>query len=93
MDIRYTELSSDTLRGVIESFVNRSGTDYGAVEISLDAKVRDVLRQLEAGEAKIVFDTATQSIDIVLADDDALSPSEDEALDEVFDFEPEEPGA
>lgn len=92
MDIRYTELSSDTLRGVIESFVNRSGTDYGAVEISLDAKVRDVLRQLEAGEAKIVFDTATQSIDIVVADD-ALSPSEDEALDEVFDFEPEEPGA
>jgi hypothetical protein len=92
MDIRYTELSNDTLRGVIESFVNRSGTDYGAVEISLDAKVRDVLRQLEAGEAKIVFDTATQSIDIVLADD-ALSPSEDEALDEVFDFEPEEPGA
>lgn len=92
MDIRYTELGSDTLRGVIESFVNRSGTDYGAVEISLDAKVRDVLRQLEAGEAKIVFDTATQSIDIVLADD-ALSLSEDEALDEVFDFEPEEPGA
>ena len=92
MNIPYTELSSDTLRGVIESFVNRSGTDYGAVEISLDAKVRDVLRQLEAGEATIVFDTATQSIDIVLADD-ARGLSEDETLDEVFDIEPEEPGA
>lgn len=92
MEIPYTELSADSLRGVIESFVNRSGTDYGAVEMSLEAKVGDVLRQLEGGEAKIVFDTATESIDIVLAED-AVEDADDSEDGVAFEFEDEDPGA
>ena len=68
MDIPHSQLARETLRGVIESYVNREGTDYGAIEKSLDEKVADVLVQLEGGDAKIVFDPETESIDIVLID-------------------------
>ena len=65
--IPYRDLSAAALRGVLESFVLREGTDYGEHEVSLDQKVAHVLRQLERGEAHIVFDAALESIDIVVS--------------------------
>jgi uncharacterized protein len=65
--IPHRELSAAALRGVLESFVLREGTDYGEREVSLDQKVAHVLRQLERGEAQIVFDAALESIDIVVS--------------------------
>ncbi len=64
--VPHTELSPDALTGVIQSFVLREGTDYGAQEVSIDTKVQQVLRQLERREAQIVFDQNTESIDIVV---------------------------
>ena len=64
--IPHTELSAEALRGVLESFVLREGTDYGEREFSLDEKVAHVLRQLERGEAQVIFDTALESVDIVV---------------------------
>jgi uncharacterized protein YheU (UPF0270 family) len=64
--IPYRDLSATALRGVLESFVLREGTDYGEREVSLDQKVEHVLRQLERGEAQIVFDAALESVDIVV---------------------------
>ena len=65
--IPHTELSADALRGVVESFVLREGTDYGEREISLDQKVAEVLRQLERGEARIIFDARLETVDIVVS--------------------------
>jgi uncharacterized protein YheU (UPF0270 family) len=65
--IPHRELSAEALRGVLESFVLREGTDYGAREVSLDQKVAQVLQQLERGEAQIIFDAALESIDIVVS--------------------------
>ena len=59
-------LSRDVLRALVEEFVTRDGTDYGPVEKSLEAKVADVLRQLDRGEASIVFDPESESTTIVL---------------------------
>ena len=58
-------LSEDALRGVIEAFVLREGTDYGAREFSLPEKVEHVLAQLRRKEAHIVFNPVDQSVDIV----------------------------
>lgn len=66
LEIPYRELSSDALRGVIEAFVLREGTDYGETHHSLEDKVQQVLRQLERKEARIVFDPNTESVDIVV---------------------------
>lgn len=60
------DLEPDTLRAVVESFVLREGTDYGAHEASLDAKVAQVLEQLRRGQAHITFDPATESVNVVV---------------------------
>jgi uncharacterized protein len=65
VEVPYAQLASGTLRSVIESFVLREGTDYGEREYSLEQKVGHVMRQLERGEAHIVFDPATESVQIV----------------------------
>jgi uncharacterized protein YheU (UPF0270 family) len=72
------DLSPEALRGLVEEFVTRSGTDYGAVERSVEEKIRQVLGQLRAGEARIVFDPATETANIVLARELAAPPEEGE---------------
>ena len=58
------ELSAQALHGVIESFVLREGTDYGAREYSLEAKVAQVRAQLERGQARILFDPQSNTVTI-----------------------------
>jgi uncharacterized protein YheU (UPF0270 family) len=57
-------LSPDALRGVIEAFVTREGTDYGVQEVSLATKVMQVQQQLDAGTAMLVYDEETESCTI-----------------------------
>jgi uncharacterized protein YheU (UPF0270 family) len=63
--VPYRELSASALRGVVESFVLREGTEYGEHDYSLDQKVAQVIRQLEQGVAQLVFDPASETVDIV----------------------------
>jgi uncharacterized protein len=65
VEVPYASLSADALRGLVEEFVTRDGTDYGVRERSVEEKVRDVMRQLERGEVKIVFDPALRSANLV----------------------------
>jgi len=69
-----TELSPDqlsprALRGLVEEFVTRDGTDYGAVERSVEDKIARVEAQLASGDVRIVFHPGTESANIVLARD------------------------
>jgi uncharacterized protein YheU (UPF0270 family) len=66
VEVPYSELPADLLNAVVESFVLREGTDYGEKEFSLEDKVERVIRQLKGGEVKIVFDPATESVTIVV---------------------------
>ena len=74
--IPYTDLSPDALRGVVESFVLREGTDYGDRDFSLEQKVAHVMRQLESIEARIVFDPNTETVDIVVVSPQERSTSD-----------------
>jgi len=65
VEIPLDALSAELLRAVIESFVGREGTDYGERERTLEEKVADVRRQLERGEARVVFDPESESVDIL----------------------------
>jgi uncharacterized protein YheU (UPF0270 family) len=66
VEIPHEELSPEALRGVLESFVLREGTEYGERDFSLDEKVAHVLRQLERGEAQIMYDPHTESVTLVV---------------------------
>jgi uncharacterized protein YheU (UPF0270 family) len=55
-------LDAETIRRIAEEFILREGTDYGASEVSLDTKIKQVLAQIERGEAKLFFDPTTDSV-------------------------------
>lgn len=65
IEVPVAALSFDTLRSVLESYILREGTDYGAVESSLDAKVANLTRKIERGSARLLFDPNTESITFV----------------------------
>jgi uncharacterized protein YheU (UPF0270 family) len=71
--IPFNELSPEALKGVIQEFVTRDGTDYGESETPLNMKALQVLNQLHTGKAVIVFDQKTETCNIVPSGD-ALSP-------------------
>ncbi len=62
--VPWSQLAPETLQAVIESFVLREGTDYGTYDVALASKVSQVRKQLERGEAQLVFDPVTESVDI-----------------------------
>jgi uncharacterized protein len=66
VEIPHKELALATLRAVVESFVLREGTDYGAQDAPFERKVADVMRQLERREAAILYDPQSDSVDIVV---------------------------
>ena len=69
MIIPISELESDTLRSIAESFVLREGTDYGEVEASFEDKVDEVIASLKSGEAVLVYSELHDSVNIRQKDD------------------------
>ena len=67
-----SQLSPGALRGLVEEYVTREGTDYGHGDWSLEEKVAQVFGQLERGEAQIVFDVTSESASIVTTPEFAL---------------------
>lgn len=67
MEIPWQQVNSDTLTQIIEAFVLREGTDYGEDEKSLAEKVEDVRKQLERGEAKLVWSELHETVNILPA--------------------------
>jgi uncharacterized protein len=65
MIIPYEQLSNDALLGLIEEFITREGTDYGADEVSLSTKVEQIKGLLKRREVVVVFDMTTDSVSIL----------------------------
>lgn len=59
------DLSPEAFAALVEEFITREGTDYGHGDHTLDDKVAAVRRQIEKGEARIVFDPELESVNIV----------------------------
>ena len=66
MDIPYQAINAQTLRSMIEEFVTRDGTDYGEQELTLEAKVEQVLGLLKSGQAVIQYDESLEICEIVM---------------------------
>lgn len=66
--IPISRLSHDALKGVIEEFISREGTDYGGTEVSPETSFMQVKRKLERGLAVLVYDDETETTNIFPAD-------------------------
>lgn len=64
MEIPPEQLSDAALRGIIEEFITREGTEYGASEVPLETKVAEVAAQIHRREVIIDFDPITDTVDI-----------------------------
>lgn len=58
--IPYHQLSIDALRGLVEEFVTRDGTELTTAE----RKIEQVIKALEQGQALIYYDEDEQTTDI-----------------------------
>ena len=61
IEIPVDRLSAEILTAIIEEFILREGTDYGAQEAGMDNKIAQVQRQLSRGDVLITFDPATEN--------------------------------
>lgn len=65
MIIPWQDIPPQTLESLIEAFVLREGTDYGENELSLEQKVNDVKRQLQYGEAVVIWSELHETVNIM----------------------------
>jgi uncharacterized protein YheU (UPF0270 family) len=68
MIVPYEKLSTEALRGLIEEFVTRPGTDTGYTEGSLEDNVEMVLMQLKLGDVLVVYDATLQTANLIPKD-------------------------
>jgi uncharacterized protein YheU (UPF0270 family) len=65
VEIPLGRLSPEALRGLIEEYVLREGTDYGLNSWMLQDKSEQVMRQIRYGRAKVYYDPTLGSTTIV----------------------------
>jgi uncharacterized protein YheU (UPF0270 family) len=62
VEVPFEAVGPEALLGIIENFILREGTDYGAHEIDHESKIKRVRAQLQHGDVKIIFDPNTESV-------------------------------
>ena len=50
---------------MLNDIVSRDGTDYGEYDLSTEQKREQALRSLKSGEAVLLFDTESETIQLV----------------------------
>lgn len=64
--VPFERINPDTLRNLIGEFVTREWEEIGDASCDLEGKIEQVYRQLRDKRAKVVFDLASNSCNIVV---------------------------
>jgi len=64
VQIPYTEISKDALRGIALEFVSREGTDYGE-EWDMEKKIDQVIEAIKKGKVVIYYNHTTQTCNLL----------------------------
>ena len=65
IDLPLDRINPETLRKMLEEFVTREWSELADSEYTLDEKVDQVLQQLEDHRAKIVYDSTSETWNII----------------------------
>lgn len=63
--VPYHLIPVDVMGRLLEEFVTREGTDYGEVELTLEAKLAILERQLSTEEAVVAFNPDDESFQVI----------------------------
>jgi len=69
VEVPWQHLSPEALNNLIEEFVTRDGTDYGAHEILIRDKAEDLLTKIKNKSVLIFFDEASESCQLIYKED------------------------
>lgn len=64
MIIPWQNIEENTLINIVDSFILREGTDYGATELSLEQKRQRLLSSIKQGSVIIVWSELHETIDL-----------------------------
>lgn len=67
--IPHEMLSAEALRGVIDEFIGREGTDYGHRDFTIEEKRAAVIQALVRGQAVVTFDPVSETTTLIDAAD------------------------
>ncbi|MDG2017919.1 MAG: YheU family protein [Porticoccaceae bacterium] len=87
IEIPFKRLDAEILQTIIEEFILREGTDYGAHEADFESKVAQVHHQIAAGDIVITYDPKIENCTLltrhqfqrsipVVAQDQPLDPED-----------------
>lgn len=65
IEVPPARLDPQVLHALLEEFTSRDGTDYGAVEHTLEQKVSQLLHQLQSSELTLLYDVDSEEWDLV----------------------------
>ena len=68
VEVPWDQLSPGALRGLVEEFVTRDGTDYGEQEMGLERRCQQVYTFLKQRQALILFSPESGQCNIVTRD-------------------------
>lgn len=68
LEIPPARLAADVLAALLEEFASRDGTDYGAREQPLEAKVDQLHSQLANGRLALLYDGDSETWDLLPRD-------------------------
>ncbi len=78
MIIPTEQLSNETLTAIIEEFVLREGTEYGAQDVSLVDKIAQIKTQLAQGNVVLVYSELHETVNILPKEQFLSSPEEEQ---------------
>jgi|TARA_B110000091_G_scaffold146943_1_gene156573 hypothetical protein len=76
MIIPIEELSNETLTAILEEFVLREGTEYGAEDVSLNNKIAQIKEQLTQGSVVLVYSELHETVNILPKEQFLENPDE-----------------
>ncbi len=65
VEVPHESLDPETLTAVIEAFILREGTNYGAQEVTLETQIDQIRRQLRERSIKLVFEEESESCSLI----------------------------
>jgi uncharacterized protein YheU (UPF0270 family) len=68
IDVPLDRINPDTLHNMVEEFVTREWSELTDAGYSMDEKIEQVIQQLKADRARVVFDLTTETCNIVPVD-------------------------
>lgn len=69
IEVPFREISQQALLGLLDAMINREGTDYGEIELSLEQKQQQMLNALARKELVVAYEPISEEFSVLAYED------------------------